>query len=401
MKILESKFYVDRRYLMADNDDNNRVVVDNRFWATRYQPYSDLLDHLLGGVYIAGADLVIAQDKLDDLVKCTDFTNLDFSKKTNEFFEKELCYFHPELEIFVVLNTNLSNDYENELFESGLLKLENLYFDKGRDGVKANVETFYKAFVEKYQPDEAKVSILIKTREGFELKTHKITPYPIDLDLMYNDDFAAVHRHIEKSLSTSSKGIVLLHGIAGSGKSNYIKWLTSQVADKKFIFVPSTMIHMLADPSFITLLIDNKNSVLVLEDCENYIGERTPENRNTDMVASILNIADGMLSDVLECQLICTFNSDLSEIDPALLRKGRLIAEYKFRELETAKANAYLAAYGNNEAADEFNDNKEVSQIEEAETTVDAPISLAELVNLGDKSYREHSKKTAKIGFIR
>lgn len=76
------------------------------------------------------------------------------------------------------------------------------------------------------------------------------------------------------------------------------------------------MIGYLTNPEFMSLLVDNKNSVLVLEDCENYIAERSIDNANTDVVSAILNIADGMLSDVLECQFICTFNSDISKLTP-------------------------------------------------------------------------------------
>ena len=139
------------------------------------------------------------------------------------------------------------------------------------------------------------------------------------------------------------------------------------------------MIGSLTDPAFISLLIGNKNSVLVLEDCENYIAERTSFNSNTDVVSSILNIADGMLSDVLECQLICTFNSDISKIDSALLRKGRLIAEYKFKELTVEKCNKYL-------------------QSTDRDFRVDKPYSLAELTNIDIKELKEQDKQT-KIGF--
>ena len=184
---------------------------------------------------------------------------------------------------------------------------------------------------------------------------------------------------MKKSITDENKGIVLFHGIAGSGKTNYIKWLTSQIPNKKFIFVPTSMIASLTDPSFIGVLIDHKNSVLVLEDCENYIAERTAYNSNTDVVSSILNIADGMLSDVLECQLICTFNSDISKIDSALLRKGRLIAEYKFKELSVEKANNYLRSIGK-------------------EPTITAPCSLAELTNMETKALKE-DQNSSKIGF--
>ena len=57
-------------------------------------------------------------------------------------------------------------------------------------------------------------------------------------------------------------------------------------------------------------------------------------------VSALLNITDGLLSDWLNIQLICSFNSDISKIDSALMRKGRLIAKYEFKELEVEKANA-------------------------------------------------------------
>lgn len=196
---------------------------------------------------------------------------------------------------------------------------------------------------------------------------------------MYNDDFTSVHHRIKDEITTENKGIVLLHGVPGSGKTNYIKWLTSQIPSKKFIFVPTTMISSLTDPGFLSILIENKNSVLVLEDCENYIAERTDSDRNTDVVSSILNLADGILSDVMECQFICTFNSDISKIDTALLRKGRLIAEYKFRELSVEKSNQYLQSLGK-------------------KTRVDRLHTLAELTHIDTEEIREHEKVT-RIGF--
>jgi len=47
-----------------------------------------------------------------------------------------------------------------------------------------------------------------------------------------------------------------------------------------------------------------------------------------------------------EKQIICSFNTDVSKIDKALLRKGRLIAKYDFRDLSVAKANALSKKLG-------------------------------------------------------
>jgi len=86
------------------------------------------------------------------------------------------------------------------------------------------------------------------------------------------------------------------------------------------------------------VLIDNPNSVFVIEDAENILIDR---NRNgSSSVSALLNLADGLLSDCLNIQIICSFNTDLSRVDSALMRKGRLIAKYEFKELETHKAQA-------------------------------------------------------------
>ncbi|WP_019520520.1 AAA family ATPase [Faucicola boevrei] len=384
MKILESKYYQPRKILTSD--DNNspypiELVDDIRRYNSKYNPFESLLDDLFPGIHVGNFEMVILKEKLKDFERCTDFHTLAYSHKNNVLYEREMCYFHPKYEVFLLTNEDLSNEYDEYIFESGLLKVTSVYYESINPKSPENIRHIFDEYLQKYVSDEAKVSILFKEPHGFTFKTHRIKPFPINLDTMYDDEFLPIHQHIKESLTHENKGVVLLHGIAGSGKTNYIKWLTSQVPNKKFVFVPTNMIGYLTNPEFMSLLVDNKNSVLVLEDCENYIAERTVDNANTDVVSSILNIADGMLSDVLECQFICTFNSDISKIDQALLRKGRLIAEHKFKELSVEKANAYLQSIGKTE-------------------TVDKPHSLAELTNLDNMAYKEKEVEKVKFGFI-
>lgn len=383
MKILQSPYYQPRKLLSASSEPpySVQLIEDNLQYASKYNPFESLLDDIFPGVHVGNHDMVIRKEQLKDFERCTDFTTVAYSHKNNTLYEREACYFHPKYEVFMLTNEDLSNDYDEYIFESGLLKVVSIYYISTNPHSAASVKNVFDEYLQKYVSQEAKVSILLKEVHGFVFKTHRIKPFPINLDTMYHEDFLPVHQHIKESLNHDGKGMVLLHGVAGSGKTNYIKWLTSQVPNKKFIFVPTTMIGYLTNPEFMSLLVDNKNSVLVLEDCENYIAERSIDNANTDVVSAILNIADGMLSDVLECQFICTFNSDISKIDPALLRKGRLIAEYKFKELSVEKSNAFLASI-----------NKAI--------TVNKPHSLAELTNMDHLSYREKQSEKPKFGFV-
>lgn len=94
----------------------------------------------------------------------------------------------------------------------------------------------------------------------------------------------------------------------------------------------------MTNPSLISTLIDNPNSILIIEDAEKIVIDR--EKNGDSPVSALLNISDGLLSDCLNIQVICSFNTDLSQVDSALMRKGRLIAEYEFKELEINKAQA-------------------------------------------------------------
>jgi hypothetical protein len=86
----------------------------------------------------------------------------------------------------------------------------------------------------------------------------------------------------------------------------------------------------LMEGEFIPLLMEYPNSVLIIEDAEAVIEERHGNTNGT--VANLLNISDGLLSDCLNIQLLCSFNTNLSNIDKALLRKGRIIKQFGLRK---------------------------------------------------------------------
>jgi SpoVK/Ycf46/Vps4 family AAA+-type ATPase len=95
----------------------------------------------------------------------------------------------------------------------------------------------------------------------------------------------------------------------------------------------------ISKPDFLTFLLTHSNSILIIEDAENIIRDRNEITLDASQaVANLLNLSDGLLGDAMHMQIIATFNCNLSIIDKALLRKGRLIANYQFGKVDVNNA---------------------------------------------------------------
>ncbi|WP_461092717.1 AAA family ATPase [Spirosoma gilvum] len=176
---------------------------------------------------------------------------------------------------------------------------------------------------------------------GLHTERVEILPPEIDLDLHYNDDFPAVHERLVTLLGQpKSKGLILLHGEPGTGKTTYIKYLSSLVK-KDMLILPPYMTNYLTSPEIIPFLLDNKDSVLIIEDAERILQAREAGG-DTNSVSNILNLTDGLLADCMHIQVIATFNASKHLLDKALLRKGRLMVDYAFGKLAPTKANRLL-----------------------------------------------------------
>jgi len=185
-----------------------------------------------------------------------------------------------------------------------------------------------------------------KSQIGLELESYDLKSFNADIETHYNNDFKPIHDIITNSLSSKSKnGLVLLHGKQGTGKTYYIRHLINTIK-KKFIYFPLYMVEDINSPDFMPFISKHPGAVLILEDCESILVPRENASSRSSSLSNLLNLGDGLLSDALSVNVICTFNTGIKKIDDAILRKGRLLARYEFKELETFKARELARKLG-------------------------------------------------------
>ena len=194
----------------------------------------------------------------------------------------------------------------------------------------------------------------------------------IDIDKNYNDDIP--YEKICKMISEEGNSeLFLFYGEPGTGKSSFIKHLMCKYHDKEFVFIDGALLANCSQEKLMSYFLENNETIFILEDCEKILVDR--EKNYNPVMSLLLNITDGIISDVLGIKIICTFNTSLSNIDKALLRKGRLSLKYEFKKLAKEKVRKIL------------NDN-----------TINEDMTLADIYNIEEEN--DFSKKeTKRIGF--
>lgn len=184
---------------------------------------------------------------------------------------------------------------------------------------------------------DLKIGDRIQTKNGIELieecyKTDKKSNM-YDLDLGDESN----HRYYTNN--------ILSHN------TYYIRYLLQCLAKtkKKVLYFPASMVETITDPSFFNFITNwtmenGKNSILLIEDAEPLLLSRD-STRNMG-ITNLLNLTDGILNDILSIQIIATFNTNLNDLDKALLRPERLIARKEFKKLTIDSAKKLAEMIG-------------------------------------------------------
>lgn len=158
-----------------------------------------------------------------------------------------------------------------------------------------------------------------------------------ELTIYYGKNFLNIYDRLLEFLDTHRK-LVLLHGQPGTGKSTLIKQLVTETIDNLLYFSPEN-INLLGTPQFTKFLLEHTNKVIVAEDCESVL---VNSESRSNVTSNILNLTDGVLAEIYNCGLLATFNTNITNLDPALVRPGRLFLDYELKALTVEESNIFL-----------------------------------------------------------
>lgn len=174
-----------------------------------------------------------------------------------------------------------------------------------------------------------------------------------ELELHYGEQFCRWNREFLTKLNMSKIGLSILQGSPGTGKTSYLRHLVHKLRDThRFYYVPVTVYPMLAAPDTVDFWISENNNygdklkIVIIEDAETLLMQRGSDNH--DSLSNLLNIADGFLGSFLKLHVICTVNTAIEKLDPAVMRPGRLLAQQTFNRLSPEQARILATAKGLN-----------------------------------------------------
>lgn len=205
-------------------------------------------------------------------------------------------------------------------------------------------------------PKPAEPAFYMLRRDGSEIATDAIRNMPDALsdefiDLAYGDDAREWMDSFTRRTQERTGGLSILEGPPGTGKTSLVSELIRRLRKTHMFYVlPTCNDGSLTSPDWVSFWQGQNRQhadrvkVVVMEDAERILLGRDSTQR--DAVASVLNIADGLIGRMLKLHLLCSVNARLDSLDPAIQRPGRMMNYRRFAPIPRDRAVALAALQG-------------------------------------------------------
>jgi hypothetical protein len=249
----------------------------------------------------------------------------------------------------IYVNFVIVNEQDKE--ESHIKDITLLYngnfteFELGKDNLKKRLSDLIEEldeFVKEEKEDEEELieedlNLFGVINMQGNLALQKISKLPTlegNIKKYYNSEVYKDTKSIFKEIKKSNKGLSLFFGERGTGKTTLISHFLSK-SEKKVIWIPISLIEQIMFSDFNNFLVSNKNSIIVIDDSENFF---TMSNQKSGIHTNyLIQLIDGFFSDTLNLNIILILNTEEDLIDENLFDCNNLIGYVEFGELDDDK----------------------------------------------------------------
>ena len=191
-----------------------------------------------------------------------------------------------------------------------------------------------------------KFNTMSLTSNSIELEPFSVDVDSIEIEGRYNEDTIKKAEKLQKKIRKSNKGLSVLCGDRGVGKTTLAKHICSKI-DRMTIFIPNNMVDLTINgPEFKNFIKKFEKLLIVIDDCEfmsnNQLIRMNPFSNN------IIQLVDGFLSDNLNLQVILIFNDLEEDIDENILDCNSLLDVIEVDDLDSELATELSKNLGYN-----------------------------------------------------
>jgi hypothetical protein len=161
-------------------------------------------------------------------------------------------------------------------------------------------------------------------------------------DIIYQESYPFINNMNEfvDAYIKSDESLLFLYGLPGTGKSRFIRYIMQKMMDEYSTNDYSLEVLYTAEEEvlhrtniFVDYINNNNKNLLVLEDMDSTFISRSKDNNN-QIMSKFLSTSDGIIQTIPQKKMIFSSNiQNLSDVDEALLRRGRCFDVIEFRKL--------------------------------------------------------------------
>lgn len=293
----------------------NRLIIHDSFSGKDFQSILDSIlikDEKISNQFTEliskNGDYVINKKSIRQIDEKIWISFLELNKSSENYIVNEVCFYYEGSDKIETIN---------QIVDS----LLDYIVDYSEDGIE-------------------KVNSLAVTNNLLELQP--VTFEDVEIDGYYDTKTTKQIEKLVKSLKKNKKGLSLLLGERGLGKTNAVKYISSKT-DRMTIYIPINLIEQsINNPEFVNFIKKYESCLIVIDDCEFLYNF----GKNNFFTSNIIQLVDGFFSDQLNVQVLLIFNTIREEIDNYLFETNNLIDVIEFDLLDPKTATELSESIG-------------------------------------------------------